>query len=244
MDRTKIIAHNEATRGERIKLQNALVDAGWLIDYLDVIYPGADIAWTTLHHKSVGVQIKTTSDFMTSWFDGRLQRQLYSLITEVDIPLLLIEGYAYPDRRTGDLMGRFGRVSPGQRKISYTAFVHAMADLTLNAPDRFGLILSPDIAYTVRWFLQEALVYFDKEEFATGWHRIELPPRHTSSAVSALLGWDGIGPETAQALLREYNTAFDAIEALRSGAALKIRGIGPGLIKKVQEQGNGKYAEK
>lgn len=234
MKQIRYIASNEAIRGPRTVLRDKLLSVGWESVDLDVLIPGADLAFT-VGEKLLGVQVKSPLDFFQSWVSGRLQRQLHSLISSVDIPVLLIEQFqSVYNQSTGAFTTPYGDVTESTGTVSYAAYAHALADCMSGAPARFALILSPSTNWTLDWLLEHCPKHYSKQ--LDSWNRIELPTRHRDAAIRALLSIDGISSERAVKLLRVFKTPIAAIMGLMVGDWEQISGIGPGIQMKAKRQ--------
>mgnify|MGYP001595291714 CR=1 FL=1 len=242
--RMGMIGHDESVRGTRIKIRVALEKLGWQTTNLNILYPGADYAWFTSHEQKrvVGVQLKTTGDLLSSWWSGRLQEQIWNLISAVHIPVLIVEGPRWLDHKTGGISTQYGPLMRGSHHIPYSTYVEIIATLTGGAPARFVLIDSPDTSFTIEWLGVIGPKKYEEEEYAS-WNRIELPPRVKNTSLSMLLSWDGVGETRAREILQKYGTPFAALDALRNGG-WNISGIGKGTEDKVRRQGNTFYHEK
>lgn len=242
--RRKLIAHNEGVRGNAIKLRAGLIDSGYRSVNLDLLYPGTDIVWDTAGGKVVGAQRKTIVDFMASYWNGSLQRQLTTMIHCVDLPVLLLEGYAYYDKETGGIRTIYGNVlTRDDKTVPYESYIHALCDLFLASADHFGIIMSPSIEYTIRWATDTGIKHFDTVKL-DNWKRTETGYRSVNRPLQLLMGLDGIGEKMAEAGWKQYGTPAKFIEAMQIGiAAIDIEGIGVGIIKRVNQQLDAEYSE-
>lgn len=251
MPRIGLISHDESNRGSRIQVRSALLDTGWweVQKNLENTWPGSDMVWFTNHEpiKFVTVQIKTVDDLMFSYFEGRIQRQLTDMIRTSQIRVLLVEGWAGRDPKTGGLRNAHGLVrsnprNPESRPIPYTAYEKAISTLTGMAPGTFFLVHSPDTKYTIEWLSKIGPERFDNDEYSE-LDKVELPQKHASLAIRSLLGWDGLGVESIKKLLTRFETPFGILDALRKGDWFEVTGITTAQVKKALTVGNSKYTE-
>lgn len=244
MSRLQFIADDEGTRGHRKVFRDTLVAQGFKVADLNVMYPGSDIVWSTGHipRKMVGVQLKTTTDFFMSWHSGHLQEQLHNLIRCVEIPILLIEGEATIDKKTGGVhTSQYGLVKDDNSKpIPYASYVHSLADCTGFAPGRFSLIMSPSMEFTTNWCLELGPKHFDADLYKS-WERIQLPERNRDGALQALLGTRGMGEVRLRAVLARFQTPFAALIALQLRRWVEVDGVGEVLQEKARKQWGSAY---
>lgn len=238
------------TQKRRSSLRAKLLARGWNQLPLEAHYPGADFVWLSDHDppRRIALQYKTPWDMVSSWWQGRLQRQLYDLTRTVEMPGLVIDGQVWLDRQTGGLMTQGGPLERNGRPVSYSTWTHIIAELTGSRRSgmAFHLFLLPgDMDYFVHWIDQVAAERFDQPEFA-GWQRLELPPRHSDPRVQALLGFPGLGEQRAKDLLSYYGTVAAVLRAALRGNLVDtktkrgtVRGIGLSTQARLQEVLNG-----
>ncbi|MCG3771603.1 MAG: hypothetical protein JW384_02791 [Nitrosomonadaceae bacterium] len=226
-------------------LKTGLLKAGWDEIALEAHYAGADYAWLTSHEKPrrVGLQYKTLYDLLHSYWEGRVQRQLYDLCRSVDIPGLIIDDWIGMEHH-GYLTSHGNVVyrDPGRKTgpIFYSAYMNIIMELTGHRPDgvAFDLIQLPGNNKFTLHALSKALPdKYDADSFA-GWSRLELPPRHNNAKLQALLGTPGLGEKRARDLLKVYNdNPFSVIEAARKGElVVKGKGVVSGVGRTTQDK--------
>ena len=220
-------------------IKTKLAVKGWSELALEGIYPGADFCWKSQWEKRVGFQRKTVMDFMGSWFDGRLQDQLYKLAKSVDICGLILDGLPWIDHKDGSLITQYGKIEHGRHPVSFFTFTHCMAEVIGEMPDGMKLqliILPGGVSELVQWLSVVGPDRYDQPEF-TGWERGLLPPRHQDPRIRALLGLPGMGIKNCEAALAHYGSAGKFMGAALRGQLVDAKGKGVvrGIGKKTQE---------
>ena len=220
-------------------LKTKLVAAGWNELSIEAHYGGADLVWLTDTGRRVGFQRKTPRDLLTSWWDGRIQRQLIDLQHSVDIPGLLVDGWPWINHRTGAYVDQYGEFKRGRQPLSYMVWSHVVTELLGNMPVGMRLQFVPmpgDLTTLVRWLTVEGPERYDQEKW-TGWERGEAPPHHGDPKVQALLGFPGIGIKMAEAALEHYGSVGKFLGAALRGQLLDPKtkkGVVPGIGSKTQ----------
>lgn len=153
------------------------------------------------------IERKTVSDFLSSFASGRLSEQLRELLTSYQVPVLLLEGEL---RMDPDGMVRQQGIRTGWH---YSAVEGVLLGLQLA-----GL-------YVYRWPALDppgsvsrifTLLSKSSHDFLSRKSRppvVTLDPAHTYE-VLCLASLPGIGPETAAALLQEYGSIWNVMQAL------------------------------
>ena len=232
-------------QGSMSGVKTKLLAAGWNELSLEAHFAGADFVWLCEPHdgmppKRVGLQRKTPRDLLTSWWDGRLQRQLISLQNAVDIPGLLVDGWPWINHKTGAYVDQYGEFLRGKHPIPFSVWTHVISELLGERPEGMRLQFIPlpgDPSSLVRWLTKEGPERFDQEEF-TGWMRGEMPPHHADPRIRALLGLPGMGIKNCEAALAHYGSAGKFMGAALRGQLIDPKtkkGIVHGIGVKTQE---------
>lgn len=173
------------------------------------------------------VERKTPTEMLTSMGTGRFQEQIKRLVTEADIPLLLIEGHAFC---TQD-----GFVKAGQQVVHwrYDAYQNLLLTVQLSG---VALVQTDSLESTTR-MLRALHDYFQKES-----HDAILKARMLSvfpndlrtireGVVAAI---PGFGPEISRALIEHFVQPINVFLADEEEFT-QVKGCGAARFRKMQE---------
>jgi len=201
-------------RGDEIKREE--LPAGDIL-----VCQGKGLDLSQAFSSGVLIERKTASDFLHSLADGRLFHQALKMAELSPRPMIVIQGKLYP---AGD------RVQVNGRVTGWNLWSVRMAILRLQMAGIAVLEIGnrdlPDLIRHLFSWLQK------------GHHGVPRsvpdPLRPMSPEAWFLAQIPGIGQERARALVDEYRTPIRAIEAILSGDAKRVSGLGPRLISKAK----------
>ena len=169
------------------------------------------------------IERKTPSDLLSSLSDGRLFQQAMRMREECPRSLILITGHLYPTRE--------GKVKVGGFTTGWNLWSVRMALLRIQLSGVAVLEIGErDLPEVIRHLFH----YLEKKP-------VGVPPSApdpltpVSQEIWFLAQLPGIGVERARELMREYKSPYAAIDAILSGKASKVKGLGKRTVQKAKE---------
>lgn len=199
-----------------------------------------DYLWLNDNGERVCVERKTIADFLSSINDGRWGKQM-SHLKDFDFPIVLLEGnirYVADGTVDYDRAGRYGKSTP-----NLDGFENLLLTIQLQG---IRVTRCGEGAANVARRLRNLYSYTSREHnSATSRQRRTSPIRANATRPSAafLTGLPGLGTTAANRLLTRFGDITGVIEAIKSGKAVTVEGIGPTRQKQwkqiIEEKYNG-----
>lgn len=193
----------------------------------------ADFMWFTHGHK-YGIELKVAGDMLSSFRSGRLAGQIRKMVETLDFPLILWCAKVSMERATGKLVMNDSVTDWDYRGTMSRLSVAMMAGVSVEIFD------GPAAERVAAWVINTSK---EEHDWLRGRTRppavYSLDPAY-SNAVWALCAHDGIGPETAEAMVQKYKSVAAVynhalrvkLEELTITAFCKgVKGLGPKRAK-------------
>lgn len=187
---------------------------------------GCDVIWRA-HGEWWGVQRKEVKDFLASMFDGRLAKEVGQMRGRITCPMLIMEGrLTYSN--DGTLMNNsYGRKVTRQAIEGMVFSLHYEGVAVMHSDGVAGTAATID--NYARWSQKDSHTSLRRRpgpEVASMWGGAT----NQDWARHLLMGFEGIGPEVADAILKHFGglpLAFMCTEK----DLLSVPGIGPKRAK-------------
>jgi len=201
-----------------------------------------DYMWESDTNKLIMVESKTSTDLVASLSCGRLQDQVARLITDCDIPVLLISGVVMRDYK-GTTLAETDLDSPynvrsmrGPWKVIDKRYTEV--NLTATAVNNFlltcqtaGVIIDYIHGVDNRHVIEanrvrELIAYYDKPEHVSIRRRdMALPIEPNAEQLTILRSLPGVSDILAKRILASFHTVYEFLSATPDEMC-KVEGIG------------------
>lgn len=173
-----------------------------------------DFVWFP-HSKKYGIELKDGGDILGSLSDKRIVGQAKKMVETLDFPLILIAARVGHERATGKLI--LGGSATGW---DYRSYKSMMADLMMIgcAVEEWDGDATERIAAWVINTMKEDHAWLQQRTRPQTW---ALVPSY-NNAIWALSAFEGIGPKTAEALLKKYGSVAGVIKAAAAATTSDI----------------------